>query len=200
VAGILQSNFSSQHPRQDHLLYSLNSDDHTGVWISDDSALDGYTAQFLGKAPNREPIPNYLTGSLRTPFSAFAPPFVLQPPISEIKADERQGDLHRLQMNVRSQRATDLIVVRFDPSVKPASIEISGRNVKLQPGQSGPLLLYGMGGPGADLDLTLNAPSGVSFWISDYSAGLPTTLLRPPELIAAQGSDQTLVCRKYKLK
>jgi hypothetical protein len=46
----------------------------------------------------------------------------------------------------------------------------------------------------------LNAPSGVSFWVSDYSFGLPTTVRRAPEFIAAQGSDQTIVCRKYKLK
>jgi hypothetical protein len=199
--GILQSNFSSQHPGHDHLLYSLNADDHTAVWISDDSALDGYTVRFLGKTPNREPLPNYLTGSLRTPFSASAPLIDLQPPLSEIKTDEQQGDLRHLQMNVRSQRDTDHIVVRFDSSVKPVSMEISGRKVKLRAGQTGVfMLLYGIGAQGADLDLTLNAPSGVSFWISDYSAGLPTATRRPPEFMAAQGSDQTVVCRKYKLK
>ena len=201
AVGIFQSNHSSQHPGHDHLLYSLNADDHTAVWISDDSALDGYTAQFLGKAPRREAVPNYLTGSLRTPFSAAASPIDLQPPISEIKADEQQGALHHLRMNVKSQRNADLMVVRFDPSVKPVSMEISGRNVKPQSGQGGLfMLLHGMGAQGADLDLTLNAPSGVSFWISDYSAGLPTAIPRPPEFIAAQGSDQTVVCRQYKLK
>jgi hypothetical protein len=199
--GFLQSNFSSQHPRQDHLLYSLNADDHTAAWISDDSTLDGYTVQFLGKAPNKMPVPAYLAGSLRIPFSATAPPMDLQPPIGEIAVDEQKGDLHRLRMNVRSQRAADFMVLRFDPSVNPVSLEISGRNVKLRSGQSGLLMrLYGMGTEGADLDVTMNAPSGISFWVSDYSAGLPTIVRRPAELIAAQGSDQTVVCRKYKLQ
>jgi hypothetical protein len=199
--GFLQSNFSSQHPRQDHLLYSLNADDHTAAWISDDSTLDGYTVQFLGKAPNKKPVQNYLTGSLRTPFSATAPPIDLQPPIGEIAVDEQKGSLHRLLMNVRSQRAADFMMLRFDPSVNPVALEISGRNVKLQSGQRGLfMLLYGMGAEGADLDLTMNAPSGVSFWISDYSAGLPTMVRRPAELIAAQGSDHTVVCRKYILQ
>ena len=53
--GILQSNFSSQHPGHDHLLYSLNADDHTAVWISDDSALDGYTVQFLARRLTANP-------------------------------------------------------------------------------------------------------------------------------------------------
>jgi len=201
TVGILLSTFSSQHPRHDNLLYSLNADDHTAVWISDDRALDRYTAQFLGKTPNRQPIPNYLSGSQDRPFSASAPAMDLQPPISEIKAEEQQGDLHHLRMNVKSQRGADLMEVRFDPSVKPVAIEISGRKVKSQPNRAVlSMLLYGSGPQGADLDLTVNAPSGVSFWISDYSFGLPTTVRRPPEFIAAQGSDQTVVCRKYILR
>lgn len=201
AVGILKSNFSPQHPRQDHLLYSLNADDRTALWISDDPALDRYTAQLLGRSPDHVSVSNYLTGSLRTPFSASAPVIDLQPPISEIQMDEQQGTLHHLRMNVRSQRNAEFIVVRFDSSVKPASMEISGRNVKLQSDQKGLfMLLYGTETQGADLDLTLNAPSGVSFWVSDYSSGLPTTVRRAPEFIAAQGSDQTIVCRKYKLK
>ena len=201
AVGILRSNFSPQHPRQDHLLYSMNADDHTALWVSDDSALDGYTAQFLGGTPSRKPVPDYLTGSLRSPFSASAPLVDLRPPISEIEVDERKGDLHRLRMNVRSQRDADFMVVRFDPRVKPVSIEISGRSVKPQSGRNGLfMLLYGMDAQGAELDLTLNSPSGVPFWVSDYSAGLPTTIRRPSEFIAIQGSDQTIVCRKYELK
>jgi hypothetical protein len=201
TVGILLSTFSSQHPRHDNLLYSLNADDHTAVWISDNPVLDRYTAQFLGKTPNHQPIPNYLSGSQDRPFSASAPAMDLQPPISEIKADEQQGDLHHLRMNVKSQRGADLMEVRFDPSVKPVTIEIYGRKVKSQLNRAGlSMLLYGSGPQGADLDLTLNAPSGVSFWISDYSFGLPTTVPRPPEFIAAQGSDQTVVCRKYILR
>jgi Peptidase family M28 len=126
AAGIIQSHFSSQHPRYDNLLYSLNADDHTAVWISDDPALDGYTSRFLGKTPSRQPIPNYLNGSQRRPFSASAAVIDLQPPLSEIEADEQQGILHHLRMNVKSQRDADLIVIRFDPSAKP----VSDRNLR----------------------------------------------------------------------
>lgn len=200
AVGFFRSNSSAQHPRQDHLLYSLNADDRTAVWVSDDSALDGYTAQFLGKVPRREPVPNYLTGSLRAPLSASAPAIDLRPPVSEIEVDEQKGNLRRLRMNVRSQRNADFMVVRFDRSVQSILVEISGRSVKPQAGSGGLfMLLYGMDTQGAELDLTLNAPSGVSFWVSDYSAGLPTPIRRPAEFIAAQGSDQAIVCRKYKL-
>jgi hypothetical protein len=45
--GVVQSHSSAQHPQQDHLLYSLNADDHNAVWASYDRAPDAYTAQFL---------------------------------------------------------------------------------------------------------------------------------------------------------
>ena len=198
--GIAQSHPSAQHPRRDSLLYSVNADDHTAVWVSEDKALDAYTAQFLpGGTLTRQPMPNYLTGSQRQVLSGPAPVVDLQPPISEIKADEHEGELHHIRMNVRSQRGAYLMVVRFEPGVKLVSVRISGRSMSLGPNSTGPLLLYGTGNQGVDLELALNTHSDASFWISDYSVGLPTTQRRTPELIAAQGSDQTLVCRKYTL-
>lgn len=198
--GIAQSHASVQHPREDSLLYSLNSDDHTAVWISAGDALDAYTAQFFAStAPSRHPIPNFLTGSQRQVLSTPALIDALQPPISDVKADEQEGDLHKIRMKVRSQRDTYLMIVRLDPSVKLISVNISGRTLSPGPDSSNTILLYGMGTQGADLELKLKASSGVAFWLSDYSVGLPTTQRRNPEIIAAPGSDQTLVCRKYTL-
>ena len=103
-------------------------------------------------------------------------------------------------MDVRSQRDADFILLRFDPSVQPISVKVSGRTMNIRPNSTGlSMLLYGIGTQAAHLDLTLKAASGVSFWISDYSVGLPTALKRSSDLIAMQGSDQTLVCRKYTL-
>ena len=199
--GVAQSHPSAQHPRQDSLLYSLNADDHTAVWVSYDNTADGYTAQFIGgNKPSRQELPNYLTGSRRQVLFAPASAVDLKPPIGEIKADEQNGDLHKIQMDVKSQRDADFVLLRFDPSVQPVSVKISGRAMRLRPNSTGlSILLYGIGTQGVDLDLTLKAASGTSFWISDYSIGLPTNLKRSPDLIANQGSDQTLVCRKYTL-
>jgi hypothetical protein len=56
-----------------------------------------------------------------------------------------------------------------------------------------------MGTQGVDLELKLKAPSGIAFWLGDYSVDLPTTQRRNAEFVAAPGSDQTLVGRKYTL-
>ncbi|HWZ45835.1 MAG TPA: M20/M25/M40 family metallo-hydrolase [Candidatus Saccharimonadales bacterium] len=200
--GIVQSHSSAQHPRHDTILYSVNADDHTAAWISYDNTLDEYTSQLIPRSTlKRQPAPNYLAGSQQQVFSGPAPVVDLQPPVSEIKADEQTGDLHNIRMNVRSQRDANLMLIRFDPSVQPVSVKISGRNMNPNQKPAGlSMLLYGMGAQGADLELTINAPSGVSFWISDYSPGLPTTQRRTAGFIAQQGSDQTLVSRKYTLR
>jgi hypothetical protein len=198
---ILQSHPSAQYPRPDSLLYSLNADDHTAAWISYDRVLDAFTKQFFaGQMPARKPMPSFLAGSQRPVLAASAPVADLQPPISEIKADEQNGDLHTLHLNVRSQRDARLILVRFDPSVKVSSVKIAGRNLTPRPASTGlALLLYGMDAKGADLELAFTAPSGSSYWISDYSSGLPTTQQRSEDFMAAQGSDETLVVRKYTI-
>jgi hypothetical protein len=102
-------------------------------------------------------------------------------------------------MNVKSQRGANRLILRFEPGAKLISVKVSGRIVNASPNSTGPLVLYGIESEGVNLEFTANAHSGVSFWLADYSAGLPTTQRRPPTLIAAQGSDETVVCRKYKL-
>ncbi|HEV3036961.1 MAG TPA: M28 family peptidase [Candidatus Angelobacter sp.] len=199
--GVVKSHPSSLHPWPDTLLYSLNADDHTAAWISDDRAPDAYTTQFFGgQAPARKPMPDFLAGSQRSVLAGAAPVVDLQPPISEIEADEQNGDIRTLRMNVRSQRDAHRILVRFDPSVKVSSIKIAGRNLTPRPSSTGlVLLLHGMDAQGADLELALKAPSGISYWVSDYSSGLPTTQQRGEDLMAAQGSDETMVVKKYVL-
>jgi hypothetical protein len=198
-AGILQSHSSAQHPRRDTLVYSLNAGDHAAVWVSYDNAVDSYTAQFISGNANPQSNPDYLTGSPRLVLSGVAPVVELLPPISEINADEQNGGLRNIRMKVRSQREANLITLRFDPSVKISALRVSGRSMSLPTNSSGPILLYGMGTQGADLEFTLHAPPAVSFWISDQSAGLPTAQHRPSDLIPGQASDMTLVCRKYTL-
>ncbi|HEV8490898.1 MAG TPA: hypothetical protein VGR76_01455, partial [Candidatus Angelobacter sp.] len=199
--GVAQSHTSAQHPRRDNLLYSLDADHHAAVWISYDRALDSFTSQFFGSgAGPRGPLPDFLAGSQRAVISAPAAVIDAQPPVSEITSDQQDGDTHNIRMKVRSQRDANLVLIRFDTSVKPLALKIFGRTVKVRPDSTGlTMLLYGMGAQGADLELTLNAPSDVSFWLSDYSLGLPTTKQRSSDLVGAQGSDQTLVCRKYTL-
>lgn len=200
--GIAESHSSGVHPRRDHLLYSLDTDDQTAVWASYDPAPDRFTSQFItGSAAKAHPLPKYLPNSQRPAISAPAPVVNLQPPVAEIKADEKNGDVRTLRMTVRSQREdADSMVLKFDNAVQPVSLKIAGREIA--PNQTSSalaLVFYGIGTKGVDVDLTLKAPSGISFWLGDQSLGLPEKRPRPDNLMPTQGSDETIVCRRYTL-
>ena len=200
AVGVTKSHSSPEHPHRDGLIYSLNADDHTARWICLDRALDSWTSQFIANKPQPQPAPNYLAGAQRPVFSATASPGNLLPPVADIKADEKQGDVRNIRMTVKSQRNVNRIVLRLVGNVQPISFKISGRQIT--PRQSSPgyaIILYGMGSEPVDLELALKAPSGVSFWLTDYSEGLPETHPRSANILAEQGSDETIVVRKYSL-
>jgi len=200
--GLVESHSSGAHPRRDYLLYSVNTDDQTAVWVSYDATPDRFTSQFItDKAPKSQTLPRYLPSSQRRAISAPAPVVSLQPPVAEIKADEVNGDVHTLRMTVRSQREdADSMVLKFESAVQPVSLKISGRDIA--PNQTSSeltLVFYGVGTKGAEVDLTIKAPSGISFWLGDQSLGLPDKRPRPENLMPGQGSDETIVCRRYVL-
>jgi hypothetical protein len=199
--GGVRSHTGGAHPRQDDLLYSLNVDDQSAVWASYDRSLDTWTSQFIDTATAKsQPLPGYLAGSQRLAIFGPAPRFNLAPPVAEIKGGDNFGGLHTIRMNVKSQRGAYRMVLRFQGTVPPVSLRISGRNViPDQRSSNFSLILYGMGTEGTDLELTVKAHIGISFWLCDESAGLPVSPSRPAGLIAAQGSDETLVIRKYVL-
>jgi len=205
-AGIHLSHYSQEHPRHDTVLYSLNADDNSAVWISFDHSVDDWTAQFFSQqSPESKPEPNYLGGSLKKVLSASATAQRLPPPLAEIETNEKTGDVYRIKMKVRSQRDASAIYLKFGTDSQPLSVRVGAREATFRP-DSGPtaIRLYGIGAQGIELDLTIRARSGVSFWLMDESTGLPMEARPRPsdfmaDFMAGDGSDVTFVCRKYSL-
>ena len=202
VIGARSSVYSPEHPRHDSILYSLNADDHTALWISYDLSLDKWTSQFFPDKPvSRQPMPAYLAGSSRPVFSTPASLIDMSPPVADVRIEESQGGLRKIRMNLRSERNANALIVTFAQGVQPVSAKFGTRDIDIRQNSS-PLtiVLLGMGGQATDLDLTVKAPSALSFWLIDRSFGLPVqTRPRPDAFIASEGSDVTLVCRKYSL-
>jgi hypothetical protein len=199
--GVALSGFSSEHPRPDSIVYSLNADDNSAVWISYDRKPDDWTRQFFGAnqlAPR--PMPNYLAGFARPLISTSTPIFPLAPPIIENIEHKQEGGLHRLKLRLRSQRKAETLYLRFPEDVQPISAKVAGRDVPVHKGSRFGLTLYAMGDEGVELELTVQAPSALSFWVMDRSYGLPVNAKpRPSNIIGMDGSDVTYVCRKYVL-
>src|SRR5438270_175557 len=194
------SHYSAQYPRRDTMLYSMNADNHGAVWISDDRSLDPWTAQFFpNRKPERRPMPQYLCGSDRPVLYAPASPVELDPPIAEIQADEREGDVRKIRMNVRSQRNARALRLSFFKDVQVLSVKIGTREISVgQNSTPASISLLGMGRQGADLELAIRASGKISLWLTDQSSGFPLPVKpRPADITAGGGSDTTLICREY---
>jgi hypothetical protein len=193
------SHTSARYPHRDTMLYSMNADDHTAAWITYDRSLDPWTAQFFpnGK-PETHPMPQYLAGSDRPVLSAPASALELSPPIAEIQADEKERDVRKIRMNVRSQRNARVLQLAFLKDVQILSIKIGTREISVGQNSPASISLLGMGNQGADLELAIRASDKISFWLTDQSSGFPPPIKqRPTDITAGGGSDTTLICRKY---
>jgi MFS family permease len=199
--GVAFSGYSSEHPRPDSIIYSLNADDNSADWITYDQKPDEWTRQFFGtNKPAPHPLPNYLAGFARPLISASTPALPLLPPLIENVEHKQEGGLHRLKLRLRSQRKAETLYLRFPDEVQPVAAKVAGRDVPVHKGSRFGLTLYAMGDAGMELELTVQAPSALSFWIMDRSYGLPVnTQPRPSSIIGIDGSDATYVCRKYVL-
>lgn len=199
VVGVKSSHYTAEHPQRDTIAYSLNADDNTAMWISYDERPDNWTRQFLTATPSaRHPVPTYLAGLQRRVLSATAPAVHLTPPLIENIVHKTQGDTHQLKMTLKSPRGADALYLRFPIGVQPISAKVAGRDFPVQKGEPFGFTLFGMKAEGVELELTMDVPSTLYFWVMDRSSGLPVNSQpRPNTFIGSEGSDVTFVCRKY---
>lgn len=199
VAGVMLSHYTTKYPEFDTIEYSLNADENKAAWISYDERPDSWTRQFLTET-RLHPVPNYLAGSPWPVLSATAPVVQLPAPVIENVDDKKERDVHELKLTLRSRRNADVLYLRFENDVQPISVRLAGRDISLHTTGQFSLTLFGMGEKGAELDIIVRAPSSVSFWVMDGSSGLPVDIQpRPNNVMGADGSDMTFVCRKYTL-
>src|SRR5205085_4528348 len=150
--GAALSHSSAQHPQKDSVVYSMNADTHSAVWISYDKSLDPWVRQFFSGNPESRPMPDYLTGWPGKVLSTPASPLDLPPPIAEIKADEKNGDNHRIKMNVKSQRNSSFLRIALADDVQLVSVRIGTRDISPDhPSKPNTIFLLGMDTNGADL-------------------------------------------------
>jgi hypothetical protein len=201
VPGIVLSGYGPQRPQPDSIVYSLNADDNSAVWITHDQQADAWTSQFLpANASKTQSVQKYLAGFARPLISAAAPALPLAPPIAEVVEQHDSGNgIHMAKFRIRSQRSADELYLKFEGPTRPASLKIGDKDVALTNGILNSLNLFAMGMQGVEVELA-SSGSSIDFWLMDRSDGLPGTVSqRPPELIAENGSDVSFVCRKYSI-
>jgi len=200
ITGAVLSHASPAHPRGDTILYSLNADSGKAAWISFDPSLDSWTSQFFpAQATTRGLMPDHLGGFPRAVLSAPAPELKLPSPVAEVLENKMEGNVRTISLKISSPRNAGMVLLRLEKGGGMSSISVDGRAVS-QTSSAGlqVIRLFGIGPEGAKLDLTLQATARASFWLLDESYGLPRpTSSRPDDVIPGDGSDVTIVCRKY---
>jgi hypothetical protein len=203
VAVATTLHYDDLHPKADTITYNLNANTGTAKWISLDPALDEWTTSFFPSGfRQRQPEPDYLAGFQKPVFAAPADSLDILPPIAKIETDEVDGTIHKLHLVIKSQRASDIIYLGFPPDIRPLSTTIAGIGAPLT---ANPvpffITLRGMSKEAVDVNLKMDAPSGITFWLLDASFGLPQGRTpRPPRLMAGDGSDMTVISQKYMLQ
>lgn len=202
AAGGAFSRYSPEHPRRGSILYSFNPAVQNAMWVSYDQVPDEWTSQYLSNnARSRGVMPDYLGGFSRPVLSAPAPRFELATPSAQVVADQLDGTVRKLDLSVQSPRDAALIVLTFPADAHLISVNIKGRAATpLTSGGLQSIGLFGMGTEPTIVQLTFHSGGRVSFWLIDQAYGLPGPAVpRPDDLMSGDGSDVTLVCRKYSL-
>jgi hypothetical protein len=200
IAGMALSGHTPEHPRADSIVYSLNADENSAVWITYDRSADEWTRQFLTANPQGpQPQQKYLAGLDRAFLSAPAPVLPLLPPLLENLEHKQEGEVHRLKLRIRSQRNAGALYLRFPEGVQPVSVKAAGRDVPMQKGGRFGLTWFGLGNDALELELAVTGPAD-SVWLMDRSNSLPGDVTpRPANLTTQDGSDVAFVCRKFHL-
>lgn len=180
----------------------MNADANKAAWISYDETLDPWTSKVFSNKPLfRRPAPDYLGGFERPVFSSSALPLNVAPPAAQIITDRQERDIRKIHIKITSARRAPVISMIFANGSPPVSVKIGERALTFSQ-HSGfhSVRLFGMGVDGAELELTFSTRSKVTFWLMDETYGLPTRIdPRTDEFMAGEGSDVTLMCRRYNL-
>lgn len=200
TAGMVVSGQSALHPHRDTMVYSMNADTHKAAWLSYDQSLDSWTSKVFTKAgARRVPAPEYLAGWTRPVFLSSANVADTPAPTAEKESDQQEGEFRHVRIRIASARKAAVISLVFNAQSHPESVRIGERMIPFGKGR-GPerVRLFGWADENVELELIVRARQKLSFWLIDQTFGLPTTLSpRPPEFMAGEGSDVTLIGRKY---
>ncbi len=185
LMGVFWPGFSAQQPKFNAITYGLNADTGEAFFMSSDDAPDSWTEQFLGAAPSKASITEFIPIAERKYLKAPAPALAIEAPTLEALSDITEGDRRSLRLLVDSPRGAEVVEMYALPETDVLAASVNG--VVMEITEAPWRLSYSIyRGGGIVLELTLPADSPARFRVADHQYFLENILdfePRPPHTI-----------------
>lgn len=214
IAGGLTARYDDDHPRLDHVFYSLNADTGKAIWASADPQPDTWTAQFLPEGTRKGAIPEYVFSRSNQFLSHEAEAVPLLPPIITLLDDRADADTRTVTLQLKSARQAPVMRIAIDPEVGMVSAEVNGKPIDnigayAQADHQRPFRVdcFGVSSEGVQLRLGVKMPGTLKIRVLDQSYGLPEIQGQPlrPRPVSTMPSpflpysESTLVSKMFSL-
>jgi hypothetical protein len=205
-AGVRLTVWSVEHPHQDTLIYSVNTDEGKAKWVSYDAAPDVWTSRILGPTPHKQSDPAYTAGLERPVLAVDATATPLSPPFVAITQDSVLDGERTIRLQITSTREARSLVVRLPGELKLVAAGWDGDMQTIH--EDSPTHLrwtfrfYNAPPEGASVEFRFPAQHPLRLWIADTTPGLPAIAPFSPrrdDTTPGYGSDVTLVTKALDL-
>ena len=203
--GLSADRFDAAHPALTQLMYSLNADDGSAQWVSDEAKVQKWTSQYVSgnlHAVN-DAMPWFGAERVRTgPAQAAA----LPPPSLTLERDTRAGDVRTMTLRLIPQRQVRLTGLSVNGASQVTAATVEGRPVPVGRA-NGPwgfgFVFHGPPAGGIEITLTVRTPGPVTFRAMDGSDGLsdlPGFKPRPSGvgIVGSHTSELCAVAKTYR--
>lgn len=185
VTGLSVDHFDAAHPEPTQLMYALDADTHTAMWVSTEDHPGRWVSGYVSQRHDVSRQFPLLHGTVST---GRAQPADLPAPRLDVDSDSTADGRRTLRLTIHPQRAVRLVALSA-PDARVRSATAQGRDMPVS--DHGFLLLFHAPPPdGVTVTLVLDSPGPVTFRVMDGSdglTGLPGFTPRPPG-VGVQGS------------
>jgi hypothetical protein len=202
--GLHVDRFDATHPALTQLMYTLNADNGTAQWVSDEPKVQKWTSQYVSGDLHKvgDSMPWFGSAKVRTGPAQAA---TLPAPNLTLERDTHEGDTRTMTLRLAPQRQVRLTGLNIDQATLVIAATVQGQQVPVDPSTRGfGFVFHAPPAGGVEITLTVRAKGPVAFRVMDGSDGLsqlPGFNPRPVGvgIVGSHTSELCAVAKTYSL-
>jgi hypothetical protein len=187
--------FTESTPKINHFCYGMNCTTGEAFWLSKETELDEWLANFFDSAEQRGPVDDFVYGQEGEFLRAPAPKADLPHADVAVLSDVSEGDMRELTLRVSSRRKAARMDIALDPTVDVFAASCNGIPLGTDNGtrqdrgkRPWRLRWQGLSYDGIELKLRLRGAGPVHMIVRETSFGVPpipgiNTPMRPANMV-----------------